>query len=131
DYLCDALYAHIVAYNYISALPRCAPSSPPKPSSRGADDGEIPRKAAALLGLREPDAASLEMATPPSTSRSGLSERRDGALRDLLVGLSRCIGRLVVTLREGRGDVVGEGCGDVDLFLVRALCEVVRCSEER
>lgn len=131
EYLCDALYAHIVAYNYISALPRGATASPPKTSSRGTDEGEVPRKAAALLGLREPDASSVDTARTPPSARHGPSEKRDGALKDLLVGLSRCIGRLVTTLKEGRGEVMGEESSEVDLFLVRALCEVVRCSEER
>lgn len=132
EYLCDALYAHIVAYNYISSVQRCVPASPSKFSQKPADDGEVPRKAATVLGLREADASSIETPRSPSgTSRGGPSDRRDGALRDLLVGLSRCIARLLATLRDGSGEFIEEGGGDVDLFFVRALCEVVRCSEER
>lgn len=132
EYLCDALYAHIVAYNYISTVQRCLPASSSKSSQKSADDGEVPQKAATLLGLREADAFSMETARSlTGTSRSGPSDKRDSALRDLLVGLSRCIARILVTLREGSGEVVGEGDEDVDLYFVRALCEVVRCSEER
>ena len=130
EYLCDALYAHIVAYNYISALQRCAPTSPAKSNHRTADDGEVPRKAAALLGLHG-EALSSEAKALPASRHCSPVEKRDNALRDLLVGLSKCIGRLVITLRDGSAEVVGEENGDVDLFLVRALCEVVRSSEER
>jgi hypothetical protein len=60
-------------------------------------------------------------------------EKAENAMRDLLTGLARCIIRLVYTLREGRDEVVGEdedGEVHADLFLVRALCEIVRASEE-
>lgn len=132
EYLCDALYAHIVAYNYISSVQRCVPSSPSKPSRKAADDGEVPQKAAALLGLRDADASSVGTARSlTGTSCHGSSDKNEGALRDLLVGLSRCMARLIATLQEGSCEVAGEGSSDVDLFFVRALCEVVRCSEER
>jgi hypothetical protein len=157
EHLCDALYAHIVAYNYVSSLRECrphpTPSSPPPPLrpstsnsgfGRPRNDGgaAIPRKAAALLGLDGPEPQSRSSVDTHGT-RSTSAEtqpRREGALRELLVGLSRCIGRLIVTLKEGRTDVVASGGEDgeagaanvdVDMFLAKALCEVVRCSEDR
>lgn len=64
DYLCDALYAHVVAYNYISCL--CgrgvklseAEGSSSSGPGQGAtvtafETGRIPRKAATLLGLSD------------------------------------------------------------------------------
>lgn len=82
DYLCDALYAHLVAYNYITTL--CPPPPPPPPTaptaapSRPASrhlrrhhhrnlsvDGDpnpnhdirIPQKAVSVLGMEDPVAA--------------------------------------------------------------------------
>ena len=95
-----------------------------------------------FCGLRtEPAAEGTER--PSGETLRGPSDRRDGALRDLVVGLLRCISRLVATLREGGTEVLeeavgevdgkgdGDGDGDVDVLLLRALCEIVRCSEER
>ncbi|SPO00051.1 uncharacterized protein DNG_02903 [Cephalotrichum gorgonifer] len=139
DYLRDALYAHIVVYNYISALPRSRPAAPSltRPSSRLSvmgGDGAIPKKAASLLGLRTQVLArspteTLRVPGPPSQAEN--TTKRDEALRDLLVGLSRCIDRLVVALKEGAPEAAGEGAVPVDVYLARTLCEVVRCSEER
>lgn len=134
EFLCDALYAHIVAYNYVSTL-RPRPSQAKSASIAPQKDDEVPKKAAALLGLR-PDAAAEGPSSgrPSGETLPGPSERRDGALRELVVGLLRCISRLVVTLREGRAEVSEEegcGVGDVDVLLLRSLCELVRCSEER
>lgn len=76
DYLCDGLYAHLLAYNYITSLcpaPRPVIPVPPKtsyhhrhhPGSRSAsvDDTaarnlKIPHKAASLLGMDDPVAAT-------------------------------------------------------------------------
>ncbi|KAJ9155302.1 hypothetical protein NKR23_g1931 [Pleurostoma richardsiae] len=82
DYLCNALYAHIVAYNYVASLCK---SHPPPSSSRGsrhpgapatnssagngttatagiirgpADETRVPKKAASLLGLSHTAAVS-------------------------------------------------------------------------
>lgn len=141
EFLCDALYAHILAYNYVSTL-RSRPAAPKSVSVSTKKDDDVPRKAAALLGLRtEPAAEGTER--PSGETLRGPSDRRDGALRDLVVGLLRCISRLVATLREGGTEVLeeavgevdgkgdGDGDGDVDVLLLRALCEIVRCSEER
>lgn len=134
EFLCDALYAHIVAYNYVSTL-RPRPAQGKSASIAPRKDDEVPKKAAALLGLRSDiGAEGLSSGRPSGETLRGPSERRDGALRELVVGLLRCISRLVVTLREGRAEVLEEeGCGDedVDVLLLRSLCELVRCSEER
>ncbi|KAK4102930.1 hypothetical protein N658DRAFT_422492 [Parathielavia hyrcaniae] len=79
------------------------------------------------------------------------------AMRELLAGLGRCVNLLVATMRKGGGgdlvfvdggemgaggkevgSLVGEGKRTADALLeraepvlVRALCEVVRCAEER
>ncbi|KAL2258437.1 hypothetical protein VTK26DRAFT_8261 [Humicola hyalothermophila] len=78
DYLCDALYAHLLAYNYVTSLcppPRPAILIPPRtcyrhrhhqPGSRGAsiDDtaarnlNKVPHKAASLLGMDDPISAA-------------------------------------------------------------------------
>ncbi|KAK3389137.1 hypothetical protein B0T20DRAFT_95222 [Sordaria brevicollis] len=59
------------------------------------------------------------------------------ALRDIHAGLARCIARLVTTLKltTGEGMVEGETLSPrdnvaLDPFLLRTLCELVRCSEE-
>jgi hypothetical protein len=70
DYLCDALYAHLLAYNYITSLsptPRPPMLAPPRTSHhhRGASRRasvdtatlNIPLKAASLLGMDDPVAA--------------------------------------------------------------------------
>lgn len=171
DYLCDALYAHIVVYNYIASLcPKPVPSAPKTPATRGkprrdGDDREIPQKAAAFLGIGDSKGRPgtvVEPQTPaipsrPGTSSSSLYKLRRGkassrapsvlslertplarsakvdiAMRELLMGLARCIVRLIYTLREGRTDVVSEeeaAAVRVDPFLVRALCEIVRTAE--
>ena len=72
DYICDALYAHIVAYNYVSTLvPRTLPSSASRSAQhqRGQNSHDkkddkpedIPKKAAFLLGL----ASAPGFAGPP------------------------------------------------------------------
>lgn len=133
EFLCDALYAHIVAYNYVLTL-RSRPTPPKSASIAPRKDDEVPKKAAALLGLRSDVEAEGQSAGRPSgEALRSPSEKRDGALKELVVGLSVCISRLVVTLREGRSEVLEEGAeeGGVDVLLLRSLCELVRCSEER
>ncbi|KAI0172536.1 hypothetical protein GGR52DRAFT_411482 [Hypoxylon sp. FL1284] len=216
DYLCDALYAHLVAYNYITSLcPRSvlvsAPHQYSRPASKSstassdlslgslsadlrsnslelrstASDGTgIPAKAGKLLGLQDdpstpiPEPSSLRCntlrskrsffaaappkpgfspyelssgsavaITRPTTSSGGFGaagrrptppssfppDHNDQLLRDLRLGVARCISRLVTTLRmtNGGGD---SGAGlrrEEDPDFMRALCEIVRLSEER
>ncbi|KAH9889229.1 hypothetical protein F4778DRAFT_785782 [Xylariomycetidae sp. FL2044] len=239
DYLCDALYAHLVAYNHITSLcPRSALLNPTgvspttvntvssphvRPSSGSSDTATlypsrtstssvgggsngIPRKAAFLLGLEQQQQHGIEPPPSPgagartSTLKSkrsflhlpgrsngggrpstsaggpgtasglglGLGARPaldsgDYVLRDLRLGLAKCIARLVATLRStssspssGGGlygsyspgnpaevGLDGEGEGgdeegvvrgvsrEEDPLFMRALCEIVRCCEER
>ncbi|KAK2039241.1 hypothetical protein LZ31DRAFT_634863 [Colletotrichum somersetense] len=175
DYLCDALYAHIIVYNYLAPMllnPRLSTATiarPPSPGSPASAEEPIPRKAATLLGLRDgrhpavpppqpqpskqlrkrssmflglrtasrqlshpalplpplPRSASVGTTSAPSAS--------DISLRELQLGLHRCIARLVTTLRgEGatEGPVAGDAASDVDPLVLRSLCEIVRCCEE-
>ncbi|KAH6645840.1 hypothetical protein BKA67DRAFT_87679 [Truncatella angustata] len=186
DHLCDALYAHILAYNYITSIcPRSAvviPAARPvsKQSShpsistvsnissriselsapRSGSNG-IPTKAATLLGLQTDPSTTIAPpretpATRPSTLRgktSFLKGRRENAksfvpinsrtaddhdqsLKDLRLGLAKCIARLVGTLRLASSEDFSTSSKpvdgkDIDSMFIRALCEVVRCNEER
>jgi hypothetical protein len=84
DYLCDALYAHLLAYNYITRLcPRSAivnsnprrssissidyPASP-SAKSNASDSNKIPRKAASILGLQNNIST---IPPPPEAPKSG------------------------------------------------------------
>ncbi|KAI1779268.1 hypothetical protein F4818DRAFT_244596 [Hypoxylon cercidicola] len=197
DYLCDALYAHLVAYNYITSLcPRSVlVSSHSRPTSKAStassdmslglsldlrtsidmrssisDGTGIPLKAASLLGLQddpnapipEPPSSRGNMlrskrsffAGPrsapsydnirPTTSASSFGPRRptppdnnDQLLKDLRLGVARCISRLVATLRMSNSvtstgiDNGGKLKREEDPDFMRALCEIVRLSEER
>ncbi|OTB11072.1 hypothetical protein K445DRAFT_26990 [Daldinia sp. EC12] len=196
DYLCDALYAHLVAYNYITSLcPRSVLVNPTtsRPTSKSSttpselslglsvdlrtsvdmrssmDGGAIPRKAANLLGLQDdpnapipeppssrcntlrskrsffaaPRAMSYYEVSRPTTAVGNFSGRRfaqpdqgEQVLRDLRLGLARCISRLVATLRMTNGsptgpDGVEQTKREEDPDFMRALCEIVRLSEER
>ncbi|KAK8068025.1 hypothetical protein PG996_007137 [Apiospora saccharicola] len=209
DYLCDALYAHILAYNYITSLcPRSASAtSAPRPSSkssvssygssllgpelasartRNSDSTKIPRKAASLLGM-ETDTSATTIPEPNSnnynynyaassrtkTMRSQSSfvrrhpsegknnyygknfttaanrnaDEHDASLKELRLGLAKCIARLIATLRittngpstTAMGMAMGgspssKSMGDesqqhIDPFLIRSLCEIVRSTE--
>ncbi|KAI5925732.1 hypothetical protein F4810DRAFT_708248 [Camillea tinctor] len=234
DYLCDALYAHLLAYNYITSIcPRSALISPmttsaataaasagvsaavalrpstarscssdsmeaglPRSSTASISDGtQIPRKAATLLGLQDsgrapvPEprgglrskrsyfvmgggAASTAASThhghrhANSSDSGGLSvaggggggsiltarpttsggtrpapDHSEQTLREVRLGLARCIARLVATLRQNGTTDGGESGGagswggslkpEEDPLFMRALCEIVRCCEER
>ncbi|KAI0844314.1 hypothetical protein F5Y00DRAFT_202174 [Daldinia vernicosa] len=197
DYLCDALYAHLVAYNYITSLcPRSVlinPTTTSRPTSKSSttpseislglsvdlrasvdirastDGGAIPRKAATLLGLQDdpnapipeppssrcntlrnkrsffaaPRAVSYYEVSRPTTAVGSFTSRRlpqpdqgEQVLKDLRLGLARCISRLVATLRVTNGSPAGpDGAGQMkqeeNPDFMRALCEIVRLSEER
>ncbi|OAA70582.1 hypothetical protein ISF_02556 [Cordyceps fumosorosea ARSEF 2679] len=94
EYICDALFAHIMAYNYISALlARSAASAPAattanllgrhtscrsRPSTDQKRGDDIPRKAASLLGLGDVDSAgssSSRFARRTSTMASSIASR--------------------------------------------------------
>lgn len=157
DYLCDALYAHLVAYNYISNI--CANGTGPNPdgaadTEEGGPSSPIPKKAATLLGL----SGVVSGASKPRLTIGGGARKRfgggkdggvmvsrsppnDPSMRELLGGLGKCISQLIATLRLTSGsqgsDSLGiisspkaEGAVETDGLLLRALCEVVRSSEE-
>lgn len=150
DYICDALYAHIVAYNYVSRVPRNQPASQRASTPYSKHQSEdIPKKAATLLGLSVPQTHltpnvgrfAKKFSTPltamgfvrddvPSTTA------QDNATRNIESGLLRCISRLVATAKmmaqEGRGEerLVDVEPQEVDMIFVRSLCEIVRISED-
>ncbi|KAL2019597.1 hypothetical protein VTK56DRAFT_9494 [Thermocarpiscus australiensis] len=187
DYLCDALYAHLVAYNYISSLcpppvirrPTTAASSRNRRSNspdNSARNLKIPEKAASLLGMRDPVTSTpsrhgyhhqqnyhdrpqarrlfsrrlshgFEDIFPRSRS-AGLGNAEAPAMREIQTGLGRCIGLLIETMKSSTAmwngaeqelrllmrdrEMEGEGQAEGgDPVLMRALCEAVRCAEER
>lgn len=152
DYICDALYAHIVAYNYISAL---VARNPPPPAQAGRTYGhkasdsqqeDIPKKAASLLGLT----STGDMATAGFNHRArGLttalgtwhkeemvhgqttaSANHENMQSDLL----RCVSRLVATAKlmaeTGEEPLLDMDVEDSDRLFLRSLCEIVRIAEE-
>ncbi|KAK5662818.1 hypothetical protein OQA88_6229 [Cercophora sp. LCS_1] len=152
DYLCDALYAHLIAFNYIICLCPPVPVQPPAPTPNDGDGQKIPKKAASILGLQEtatPSCSSLNSESNVllrriSNQRLGSDSRsrsnsESAALRDVQVGLGRCINNLIATLKStmqnpaaGKGSVFAQSRDSeaADPLLLRALCEVVRCSED-
>ncbi|KAK4659963.1 hypothetical protein QC762_114950 [Podospora pseudocomata] len=93
DYLCDALYAHVLAYNYISTLCPPPPVSPlrqqapgsagHRPSGSSSDDPNsktrVPKKAASVLGMQDDNAHNNR----PTTPSSGPHHRRSRSHRFL------------------------------------------------
>ena len=142
DYICDALYAHILAYNYVSALVARNPSPmPPQASRRGSSQqDDIPRKAASLLGLSGVGEMrpSRRVSTPLGdwARESSMSSNQDTALRSVQGGLLRCIARLTATAKlmaeSGSGEerMVDMEVEDSDMLFTRSLCEIVRMAEE-
>jgi len=153
DYLCDALYAHLIAYNYINAL--CPlPAAPIFPGScesdvpYGADEKanhKIPKKAASILGLQASAQAQSSGVSPllrrMNSRRMGRSGSNESAtLRDVQAGLGRCIAFLVATLKQTGSEprplngslhlAQTREAEMMDPLLIRSLCEVVRYSEE-
>ncbi|KAK2683809.1 hypothetical protein RAB80_001755 [Fusarium oxysporum f. sp. vasinfectum] len=151
DYICDALYAHIVAYNYVSRVPRNQPSGQRASTSDSKQQGEnIPKKAASLLGLGTPQVNpspsvgrfAKKFSAPLTVMGFGKEETstatvQDNATRNIESGLLRCISRLVATARMisegGAGEerlMDTEPPQEVDMIFVRSICEIVRLSEE-
>ncbi|OAA32933.1 hypothetical protein AAL_00398 [Moelleriella libera RCEF 2490] len=156
DYICDAIYAHIVAYNYTSALVAKHPvplhghsrSNTANSVQELLQQDDIPKKAASLLGL----AAGADMSIRPShksispladwtkdgmvTGRFNVPTAQDHALRIIQAGLLRCISRLVATARlmaeNGSGEerMLDLEAEDADMLFIKSLCEIVRMAEE-
>ncbi|KIE00744.1 hypothetical protein MAJ_03519, partial [Metarhizium majus ARSEF 297] len=127
DYICDAIYAHIVSYNYVSALVARSPApvagngrtssiSTRDHQQQQQQQDDIPKKAASLLGLTA--SASAEAAASMGrfprrvssplgewnkegimTSRNTTPSSQDNALRVIQSGLLQCIARLVATAK--------------------------------
>ncbi|RFU74739.1 hypothetical protein TARUN_7514 [Trichoderma arundinaceum] len=154
DYICDAIYSHIVAYNYISALVARYPTTLGHGracSPVGSQHEDIPKKAASLLGLH--DGANLTSASSirsskrfssshwgkedyMTTSSLATSANQDTALRNIQTELLRCIRRLIATARlmaeseTTEEKMVEMEMEDADVLLMRSLCEIVRINEE-
>ncbi|KND89145.1 hypothetical protein TOPH_06214 [Tolypocladium ophioglossoides CBS 100239] len=153
DYICDALYAHIVAYNYMSAQVARNPAPPPPPKAgrtyghRASDSQQedIPKKAASLLGLTSTgDVATAglsrptrRLTTPLGTwhreemnGQTAASANHENMQSDLL----RCISRLVATAKlmaeTGDEPMLDMEAEDSDKLFLRSLCEIVRIAEE-
>ncbi|KAF4779747.1 hypothetical protein HER10_EVM0006298 [Colletotrichum scovillei] len=153
DWLCDALYAHIVAYNYLAPMvqnsttqsqPR--PPTPTSPSSSSViTDDSIPKKAATLLGLQ----GMQDMTTSPPPPKS-LRKRSS-----MFLGLRTCSASRQsqiptpapptvptmtpaahsaavsdVPLRELQQGLSRCIAHLVDPLVMRSLCEIVKCCEE-
>ncbi|KAF4122870.1 hypothetical protein GMORB2_7177 [Geosmithia morbida] len=158
DYILDALWAHILAYNYISAL---VPRPPPRRTScrDQADDNndEIPKKAASLLGLaistdtfqqnqQDGDRTSGSKLLSPMpwglvgdgmvADESPRAANHENTAKDIQAGLMRCIIRLIATAKlmtedgSGQRRVVEMEARGVDVLFTRSLCEIVRVAEE-
>ncbi|KAK4060464.1 uncharacterized protein Triagg1_10783 [Trichoderma aggressivum f. europaeum] len=154
DYICDALYSHIVAYNYVSALVARYPTSfgcGRACSPVGSQHDDIPKKAASLLGLNEgansTSAASIRSARRISSSHWGREDfmttsplatlpHQDMAIRSIQTELLRCIRRLIATARlmaesdNADEKMVEMDIEDADVLFMRSLCEIVRVNEE-
>ncbi|KAJ2894478.1 uncharacterized protein MKZ38_007517 [Zalerion maritima] len=170
DYLCDALYAHVVAYNYISCLCgrgiRLVEFERPKSAhakqleqQEALEPSRVPKKAATLLGLSYFALETVLAAAEENGARDNEREKmRRGtvpglvhepepiaspelhgdknSLRELQEALGGCIAKIVSALRQGEAGKVGTGClikgakvPYLDPMFLRALCEIVRCSE--
>ncbi|RYP11310.1 hypothetical protein DL764_000128 [Monosporascus ibericus] len=90
DFLCNALYAHLLAYNYITSLcPRASltstsrrPQTPksPAPEQRNSNGNMIPHKAASFFGIPSPtsptNARVPEHPPPVPPARSALRQKK-------------------------------------------------------
>ncbi|KAG6301501.1 hypothetical protein E4U09_005091 [Claviceps aff. purpurea] len=158
DYICDALYAHIVAYNYVSAF---LSKNPVPLSARGRSErlnlrespsqDDIPAKAAYLLGLSASGDGAATMGRFPHrlgslpgdrimegilTHRDTVLIAQDNTLRAIQSGLLRCVSRLLNTAKHmAENDTTEDGVievesGDADMLFLRSLCEIVRMAED-
>ncbi|KPM36351.1 hypothetical protein AK830_g10224 [Neonectria ditissima] len=155
DYICDALYAHMVAYNYVSRVPRSQSTSSTRSStssSKKSQKEDIPKKAASLLGLdglhAPPSVGRIakKLSAPLTAWGFGKDEMspvggastaaQDNTTRNIEAGLLRCVMRLIGTARmmaeEGGGEerMMEMEPQEADMMFVRSLCEIVRISEE-
>ncbi len=153
DYMCESLYAHLVAYNYVKSVCPAGPLWETRPRTPNIGNSQSPvvheersrvsNKAASVLGISYGPGAkfdlppvvhgrcsSLATAKCPTTSQSSsrVNASRD-SMDELRLGLIRCIGCLVTTVTT-----TGAKDRPSPLFtqeLLRSLSEIVRCSEEQ
>ncbi|KAL2198472.1 hypothetical protein P885DRAFT_32230 [Corynascus similis CBS 632.67] len=134
NHLCDALYAHLLAYNYIASLAPQITPSPHRPLSQPATAEDpcastdrkglrIPHKAASLLGMDDPVSAAAaaysrhhhqqhQLRQQPSSGRRVLTRRRDG--RRGSYSLAETIAHGPggnITANYSQHDVTGAGAG--------------------
>ncbi|KAK3330611.1 hypothetical protein B0H66DRAFT_466211 [Apodospora peruviana] len=91
DYLCDALYAHIVAYNYLNTLYPLPVAQSSRTTFPGSSDGssgvvkshqlgdnnhKVPKKAASVLGMQSSDAAPAHQYPDSMSSLGRIQSRR-------------------------------------------------------
>ncbi|VUC20883.1 unnamed protein product [Clonostachys rosea] len=158
DYICEALWAHIVAYNYISALiPRAPPQAKSNrhrsSTSNDSLKDEIPRKAASILGIAASQGGAIPNMERPTlkirtssswtlnkermvAEQSSRAASHENSTREIQTGLMRCIVRLIATAQlmseDGKADekIVEMETRGVDMLFTRSLCEIVRMSED-
>ncbi|CAG9940896.1 unnamed protein product [Clonostachys rosea f. rosea IK726] len=159
DYICEALWAHIVAYNYISALiPRAPPQAKSSrhrsSTSNDSQKDEIPKKAASILGLAASQGGSIPTFERPALNKlrtssswtlnkegmvaeqSSRAASNENTTREIQTGLMRCIVRLIATAQlmseDDKADekIVEMETRGVDMLFTRSLCEIVRMSED-
>ncbi|KAG5961482.1 hypothetical protein E4U58_004249 [Claviceps cyperi] len=160
DYICDALYAHIVAYNYVSAFLSKVKTPVPLSASghsgtlnlrKSASHDDIPAKAAYLLGLSASGDGAATMGRSPHQLGSLPGDRimegilphrdtvlfaQDNTLRAIQSGLLRCVSRLLNTAKHmAENNITEDGVievesGDADMLFLRSLCEIVRMAED-
>lgn len=157
DYICDAMYAHIVAYNYISLLAAKLPQSDASSIRRtgsllrkDSQQEDIPKKAASLLGLgggADPLQNKVGRLTKKISSQmtpwmkedfsmiSNVNPNQEGSIRNIQADLFKCIAQLVATAKlagtsKTTDAIVEVAAENADTFLIRSLCEIVRMAED-
>lgn len=117
EYICDALYAHIMAYNYVSALlarnaaNTPAPNTPGRTKSRrmggrasSEQQDDIPKKAAFLLGLDDTPDLTRVPSSRLLNRRTGTATSAPWSRDELLPSLnppSSCNAAAVRTVQDG------------------------------
>ncbi|KAM7205296.1 hypothetical protein V8F33_001127 [Rhypophila sp. PSN 637] len=143
DYLCDALYAHILVYNYLNTLcpmPNNSPVSPintrPHQSqpSQGTTTGrnqnrKVPKKAASILGMQ--DSPGGAGSGSRQQSFDGQNRQTTGRRFKLHKEQDRSPDKL--SLLSGNGGIspsssVGQGSGGIETAVIRDLqAGLTRC----
>ncbi|KAK4219011.1 hypothetical protein QBC37DRAFT_304645 [Rhypophila decipiens] len=143
DYLCDALYAHILVYNYLNTLCPMPTNSPVSPihtrphqsqPSQGTTIGrnqnrKVPKKAASILGMQDSPVGASSGSRQPSFD--GRSRQTTGRRFKLHKEQDRSPDKL--SLLSGNGGIspsssVGHGSGGIETAVIRDLqAGLTRC----